>query len=182
MRLFIAVPLDQYIKLNLVKLREGYKTAEIRFIPEENLHLTLHFIGDYPENKVPELAKLLQEIASFQSTFDLTFQEIAPGPTLRSPRLIWARFQENKLYEELATKICAAMHAPPGAHGKFIPHVTLARFRKDTNKPQNLSIITSDEPPVFSVTSFALWSSELQTPHPRYSIIQEFNFGPPASG
>jgi 2'-5' RNA ligase len=174
MRLFIAVPLPEKLKVALREFQPYFPGNGIRFIPEENLHLTLHFTGDTPAEKLPELLHKLTAVSARNTGFTLTFQETAPGPKLNFPRLIWTRFQEHPAFDQLGTELCRVTEAAPGAFGKFIPHITLARFRKDLPKPQALPVIREANIPDLQVHSFALWQSELRSPHPVYSILQEF--------
>ena len=175
MRLFVAVALPDNIKEAIRIYQQAYTSEAIRFIPAENLHLTLHFIGDTPENSVPDITEKLKVIAQRNKGFTLTFQETAPGPQLRSPRLIWTRFQEHPDFAHLATSLAQELDAALGAYGKFIPHITIARFRKDLPKPQNLAVLLEPVIPDLVVQKFSLWQSKLQSPHPVYSILQEFS-------
>ena len=175
MRLFVAVALPDNLKEALRIYHQEYISAAIRFIPEDNLHLTLHFLGDTPESLVPELIEKLKAVAQRNQAFTLTFQETAPGPQLRSPRLIWTRFQEHPNFARLATNLAHELEAAPGAHGKHIPHITIARFRKDLPKPKDLPIMPEPKIPDLVVQNFSLWQSKLQSPHPVYNILQEFS-------
>jgi 2'-5' RNA ligase len=181
MRLFIAVPLPALLKEVITNWQKTYQMPGMRYIPADNLHLTLHFIGDTPDANVPELQDKLSQIAQRHQPFDLTFQEMAPGPKLRAPRLIWLRFQEHPAFEKLATDICTSLDAAPGAHGKFIPHITIIRFGKDFLGNQSLPVNREAPVPPLRVREFALWQSQLQSPHPKYSVLESF-YLPPAAG
>jgi len=175
MRLFVAVVLPDHLKEAIRNYQQEYRSEAIRFVPEDNLHLTLHFIGDTPETVLPGLVEKLQSVAQRNKSFTLNFQETAPGPQLRSPRLIWTRFHEHPVFAGLATDLAHTLEAAPGAHGKFIPHITIARLRKDLPKPKNLPILQDKIISDLDVPHFALWNSQLQSPHPVYSIVQEFS-------
>ncbi len=176
MRLFVAVALPDIIKQHIFALRNLYPDVAIRFIPEQNLHLTLHFIGDIPLEQTEIIKAKLRTIADSYSAFNLTFAEISPGPKLNSPRLIWVRFRENPVFNELSTALCRELDAAPGAFGKFIPHITIARFRKDQPKPTNLPVVQNIKFPYLPVAGFALWNSVLKSPHPEYTILEQYNF------
>jgi len=175
MRLFVAVALPDHLKEAIRNYQQEYRSEAIRFVPEDNLHLTLHFIGDTPETALPGLVEKMQSVAQRNKPYILNFQETAPGPQLHSPRLIWTRFHEHPDFARLATDLANTLEAGPGAHGKFIPHITIARLRKELLKPQNLSVLPDKIIPDLDMQRFALWNSQLQSPHPVYSIVQEFN-------
>jgi RNA 2',3'-cyclic 3'-phosphodiesterase len=180
MRLFVAVPLPEAHKAAIRAYQQVYRDKIIRFVPEENLHLTLHFIGEVAEQALPGLQQQLARAAAAQPPFMLTFQETAPGPKLRFPRLIWTRFAEHPDFASLSTAICQALAAAPGAYGKFIPHITIARLRQDRGKLPALPVVQDPTVPDLAVSSFALWQSKLQSPHPAYSILADFPLTGPA--
>jgi len=175
MRLFVAVSLPDIIKEAIKEYHQVFKSEAIRFIPAENLHLTLHFLGDTPEAALPDLQEKLKLVAQRNQAFTLIFQETAPGPQMRSPRLIWTRFQEHPVFVRLATDMVQVLEAAPGAHGKFIPHITIARFRKDLPKPINLPVVREETIPNLEVRTFSLWQSQLQSPHPVYTVLENFS-------
>jgi 2'-5' RNA ligase len=174
MRLFVAVPLSEAHKAAMRPYQQVYRHHLIRFVPEENLHLTLHFIGEVAEENLPRLQEQLARTAAVQQPFTLTFRETAPGPKPGSPRLIWTRFEEHPAFAALSTAICQALGAAPGAYGKFIPHITIARLRQDRGKLPPLPVVRDKVIPDLGVSTFALWQSKLQSPHPVYSIVADF--------
>jgi 2'-5' RNA ligase len=178
MRLFVAVPLPGPLKAALRSYQQVYRHKIIRFVPEDNLHLTLHFIGEVADTAVPDLRQKLARVAAAHAPFTLAFQETAPGPKLRSPRLIWTRFEEHPDFSALSTTLCQVLEAAPGAYGKFIPHITIARLRQERGKLPDLPVLEEKNIPDLKVQSFALWQSKLQSPHPEYSILAEFPLAP----
>ncbi|MGV3585847.1 MAG: RNA 2',3'-cyclic phosphodiesterase [Adhaeribacter sp.] len=174
MRLFIAAPLPENALTALQTQQAHYAQDSVRLVPAPNLHLTLHFLGETPEAALPTLSQTLENIAAELPAFTLTFKEIAPGPKLKSPRLIWARFYEHPAFTQLARIIQEKLNSPSDHPGEYIPHITVARLKKD--KPQRLALptIQNIKFPEFVVKSFCIWQSELASPHPRYSIVKEF--------
>lgn len=175
MRLFIAIPVHYQIKEALQPLLAPYNLPETKFIPLENLHITLHFIGEYPSENLPVLTQNLKALAEEIKPFPLTLQEIAPGPKLKNPRLIWARFKEEPAFKALALGVCQAIQTKPD-HPKFIPHITVARFQKNKPIPRNLPITKPVKNIELMATSLAIWESTLGSPHPTYKIIADFPF------
>jgi RNA 2',3'-cyclic 3'-phosphodiesterase len=179
MRLFVAVPLSEAHKAAIRPYQQVYRHKLIRFVPEENLHLTLHFIGEVPEQTLPGLQQQLARAAAAHQPFTLTFRETAPGPKPGSPRLIWTRFEEHPAFDALSTTLCQVLEAAPGAYGKFIPHITIARLRQERGKLPDLPVVEEKNIPDLAVHSFALWQSQLQSPHPVYSILAEYPLAAP---
>jgi RNA 2',3'-cyclic 3'-phosphodiesterase len=174
MRLFVAAPLPVTILEALESLQARYNFSGVRLVPTPNLHLTLHFLGETPASMLPAITEKLQAIAATQHAFTLIFKETAPGPKLKSPRLIWARFQEHPEFTQLSRSIQAALNFQSPPHSDFIPHITIARLKKEKVNTKELPVINSPDFPPFRVNSFSIWQSELGSPHPRYSILQDF--------
>ena len=176
-RLFVAAALPEWIKDAFEGLYSSYRHEAVRFVPRENLHLTLHFIGNYPEAQMPVLDEKLQRLAKQFPSFRLRLQEVAPGPSLRNPRLIWARFSLDQVFEEISLALEREIGNSSNSHPHPIPHVTLARFRKEQPKPKDLPVEKNLEVPEVEINTFALWQSHLGQPHPQYVALKTYTLG-----
>ncbi len=177
-RLFIAVPVPTELKEVFRQHQPAYTQPAVRFVPDDNLHLTVHFLGEVPADQVITIEQSLRQVAAHQSPFNLTLECLEPGPKPRSPRLIWARFRPKPAFAQLCAAVFQQLGIRPPDHADYIPHVTLARFRKDAPRPVSLPVISPPEPPVtMPVTTVALWQSELKSPYPVYQVLAEFALG-----
>jgi 2'-5' RNA ligase len=177
-RLFIAAPVPPDLKEVFRQHQAAFKQPAVRFLPDENLHLTVHFLGEVPADQVMEIQQGLQQLAATQENFQLTFECLEPGPKPKSPRLIWARFRPHPAFTQLCAAVFQQMGIRPPDHAEYIPHITLARFRKDAPRPVSLPIIYPPEPNfLMPVNSVALWQSELKSPQPVYHILAEYTLG-----
>ncbi|MFD2245829.1 RNA 2',3'-cyclic phosphodiesterase [Pontibacter ruber] len=173
-RLFVAVTLPAALHTYLSQQVHQYQHSSIRFVPEQNLHLTLYFIGNVPQEQLPAISQAIKEVAMQHQPFTLVLEQLEPGPKLRSPRLVWARFRQSQPYEQLSQELTRVLAPEPPKEQKAIPHVTVARFRKDKPAPKNLPVIVPDQEMQLPVDSISLWRSELKSPHPVYSILETF--------
>ncbi|WP_207430169.1 RNA 2',3'-cyclic phosphodiesterase [Sabulibacter ruber] len=176
-RLFVAAALPEELKRYLVQAREAYGDPNIRPVPEQNLHLTLYFIGNVPATEDTYIRQTLAQVAQQHQPFTLTLAQLEPGPKPSSPRLIWARFEQHQAFNQLSQALTQALAPAPPKQEKFIPHVTVSRFRQDVRARFNLSVITPEEEILYPVQSIALWQSQLASPHPIYTVVEEFPLG-----
>lgn len=176
-RSFVAATLPAAVKESLVNLLQPYTHPATRFIPEQNLHLTLFFIGNTNRSQLPALQQALAAVAQQQTPFTLELERIEPGPKPATPRLIWARYRQHTAFESLSRAITEALAATPPKQQKAIPHVTLARFRKDRPAPGRLPTVQPEGAPALEVDSVSLWQSELASPHPVYSVLDTYLLG-----
>lgn len=174
-RLFVAVPLPDFLVSELATYLPPYEKPGVRPIPEENWHLTAHFIGNVPKPEVAKIADKLKELAPEMAGFELKLLRVAPGPNTKSPRLIWAEFAESTGYEKLVRAITLGLGAKMD-YQHPVAHITLARFAKDI-RPPKMRATPAKKSTSFSVTEFALWESELRRPHPRYTILERYALG-----
>jgi len=122
MRLFIAVNLSDEMRAALIDAQNDMYESGVRgnFSPEENLHLTLAFIGEYPdpEDVLTTLSDI--EIRPFAITLDRcgSFGD-----------LWWAGIKDSPVLETVARRVRRALAANgiPFDRKRFSPHITLVR-------------------------------------------------------
>jgi len=132
-RTFIAVEiesLDVLRELVKVKSRLVETGAEIKPVEDENIHLTLRFIGEIPAGLVKVLCN---EVASIKyPKFKMHVKGLGAFPNISRPRVIWAGVAEgaDKLAElaGIVERIVRRLGIPPERE-EFVPHITLARVK-----------------------------------------------------
>ncbi len=122
MRLFVAIQLSDSVKQALTALQENFRAKGVRgnYTSEENLHLTLAFIGDYPDpNEVLEVMKTV--------TFEPIRLEFSGVGSFHD--LWWAGIRENPELQALVKKLRRSLADAgiPFDRKKFRPHITLVR-------------------------------------------------------
>ena len=122
MRLFIAIQFSQNIKDELKRYQRDLKHNGIsgRFVPVDNLHLTLAFIGEHTD---PD--EILDVMGQVNFTpFDIELEGIG-----NFGDLFWAGIAENKGLEAYARRLRRALaeNGIPFDRKKFSPHITLIR-------------------------------------------------------
>ncbi|MCJ8165371.1 RNA 2',3'-cyclic phosphodiesterase [Pontibacter sp. E15-1] len=176
-RLFVAALLPEALKTQLEEQLAPFRHPSVRFVPSSNLHLTLYFIGNVPVQQLSAFQEKIQEVAARHAPFTLNYACTEPGPNQRRPRLVWARFEAHEAFSALSDELTTALATHPPKRRKAIPHVTLARFRKDVPLPEVLPIVRAEAPLALGVQEVALWQSELASPHPVYSVLKTFRLG-----
>ncbi len=176
-RLFVAATLPVAAKEFLAQQSAPFADPAVRFIPEQNLHLTLFFIGNVPLARLPDLKQAIQLVAQQHAPLTLELERLEPGPKPASPRLIWARFRQHPGFEQLSLALTQALAAQPPKQQKAIPHVTLARFRKDRPTPRHLPAVVPEEPLQLRASAVSLWQSQLASPHPVYTVLETYPLG-----
>ena len=181
-RLFVGVfPPDEW-RGRLVLMCDAIRDAEpawrdVKWVPEENLHVTLAFFGEVEEQGVPALCDRLSGVAARHAALYLTLDAVRARPSLRRAGMIWAAFRDSEgecasLAADLAA--VAEMAGSHADHRPFNAHVTLCRSKR----PQHLRQETLDTALVsvrgmsdsLSVPSITLCESRLTPRGAVYSV------------
>ena len=122
MRLFVAINLSPGMREALTGLQEAMRASGVtgNFSPEENLHLTLAFLGERPE---AESALEALETVRF-TPFPLTLSGIGSFGDLW-----WVGVDGSQALEAVARRVRRALagRSIPFDKKKFLPHITLVR-------------------------------------------------------
>ena len=112
--------------------------ASVRWTPPENLHLTLRFLGDTPEEQLAPLADTLDAIAAGAPPFELEPGGAGAYPEERNARVLWVGLVDaDRKLRRLRNQVEAAVRGLGWKReGRpFQPHLTLARLRRPVRLP-----------------------------------------------
>jgi RNA 2',3'-cyclic 3'-phosphodiesterase len=162
-RLFIAIDVPEALARTLGDLDPNLRG--VRWLPPEDVHLTLGFLGDVPEDAEARLRENLSAIRF--SAFFLPLAGMGAFPGKDRPNVIWIGvgpghphlFQLHKRVQDAALAAGLAPDLRP-----WHPHITLARCR-DVSREYVSPFLKSHvdlDAGMFRVESFALYSSELK--------------------
>ena len=173
-RLFIAAEMPGGLVEYFAGLGVRFPAQSWRTVPEANLHLTLLFIGNVPVTRLTEIQEKLPRIARQHAAFRLELEKIEAGPKPKNPRLIWARFTRHPSFENLSRHLHQELVPEVGLPADSIPHVTLARRRKEASQLNPFPEITPANRLTLPVSRVGIWQSELRQPHPVYSVLHSY--------
>jgi 2'-5' RNA ligase len=174
MRLFIAIPLPQDVKQKLLDLQQPING--IRWQSQEQMHLTIKFVGEVDQATAGELRDELHTIT--HPHFAMTIAGIGYFPKGKQPKVLWAGIKENASLQELHKKVehCCDKNGIAPENRPYKPHVTIGRT-KNTPKQAVTSYINQHEPfvlPDIQVSEFALYESKLHPDGARHHRFQTY--------
>jgi 2'-5' RNA ligase len=133
-RLFLAVNLPERARRGIREAAAPLREAapDGAWVREENLHVTLKFLGDVDdETRVAALREALSAAVGRHRAFDVALAGAGAFPNLRAPRIVWFGMEREPRLELLHHDVetaCAALGYEVDGR-PFRPHVTLARLR-----------------------------------------------------
>ncbi|MDO1448624.1 RNA 2',3'-cyclic phosphodiesterase [Rhodocytophaga aerolata] len=170
-RLFVALSIKERLKHSLEACRATLPIFGLAWVREENLHITVLFLGNIAEADIPAIQEKLQTLSNLKP-FQLQCTHLVPVSKRGRLTMLWAGFAESQEFVRFATQLASLLNHPPD-HSP-LPHVTLARVRKGQKVK-----LHENQLPVFAshswvVRSFGLWVSELNPAGAKYTILQEW--------
>ncbi len=192
-RIFIAINLPSDIKRVLARQEQKFADLPATWTPEENLHITLVFLGNLTDIELGEVCVAAKEVAARHQSFEINLQHIGYGPDDKipfddtrgkPPKMLWAQGEKSKELSALKTDLQNAflekINFTPDIK-IFAPHVTLARigvFAWRTINPEERPEVAQDIDMLFSVESIDVMESEMKRGGPEYTVIESINLNP----
>ena len=145
-RAFIALDLPPEVQENLAQvsaqLKEQLGEKSVRWVPVENIHLTLKFLGDVSVNNLGVLKEIIASEAAQVKPMEFSVGRLGAFPKIRRPRVIWVGIEAPPELVALQRSIEARttrVGYPPDER-EFSPHLTLGRVSR-TASPKDVSKI-----------------------------------------
>jgi 2'-5' RNA ligase len=182
MRLFIALDIPQEVRERISAYVERVRPLcpDARWARVEGLHITLKFIGEFPDARVPEITQALASVKA--PTFHVKFECIGFFPSPKSPRVFWVGVHAGEELPQLAQAVSEALAAIgiPREDKAYSPHITLARAGSRKEPVQNLKALTgllNEEVEAFGTMTaheFYLYRSQLGRGGSKYTKLERF--------
>ena len=183
LRVFIAVeiPLSirQAIQDQTESLRAALGRGLVRWVPVENMHLTLKFIGDISPANVDLLAQMLTAEAQTCAPFSLDVSGLGSFPTPRRARVIWIGIHAPAALTSLQRGIEAAVTrlGYEAETRPFSPHLTIGRVRQQVSASDQQKVRAALEQTsvgalgTAEVTAVHLFKSDLKSSGAEYTDL-----------
>jgi 2'-5' RNA ligase len=177
MRLFVGLDLPHSLRERLSFLSGGVPGA--RWVPPENYHITLRFIGEVAAHQAEEIDLALAALKA--RGFALSLTGVGTFEKGGRPIALWVGVERNPQLDLLQSKIetaCQRTGLEPERR-RFAPHVTLARLDNPVESKlaafvQANNLFRAEPMPV---THFTLFSSRLGKEASVYTAEVEYGLG-----
>jgi len=172
-RLFVALRPPAGVRAALLALMSGIRGA--RWQDDDQLHITLRFVGEVSRHQANDLADALDEIRF--SPFQLALSGAGCFERKGHVHTLWAGVKPHDSLAQLHRKVdraCVTAGLSPDDRSYF-PHVTLARFGRTAGPLDAFMALhagLSSAP--FTVSEFALYESHLSESSSTYHLIERY--------
>jgi RNA 2',3'-cyclic 3'-phosphodiesterase len=180
MRTFIAIEIPDVIKVTLTDAQRKLKASgmvDASWSRPEGIHLTLKFLGDVSDSKVPDIINGLRHAIEKTGMFRLEVGSIGTFPNPKNARVVWVGLSgdvEKLSYLQTAVEDAVNHIGFERDERAFTPHLTLGRIKYIRSRDGWLKALAEVKDICssgFDVTAVSLIKSELKPSGAVYTEI-----------
>ncbi len=172
MRLFFALPLSNELKVRLAEFQQRSKRLGLpaSWPDPQGLHLTLAFLGEQEETRVPLLLEVAHRTVASREAFTLGTSGLGGFPSDHRARILWLGVGQEPRLDALCAGLRQGLKEVGQAFDEkpFRAHLTLARFKAAVD----IGLLGgAPEPCPFAVRELVLFQSVTTPAGARYRTL-----------
>jgi 2'-5' RNA ligase len=183
-RSFLAFDLPQEIRGQIGEIFRDVRQSKLpaRWVREENIHLTIVFLGSIEESAVEELKESVGQVVKQYTSFTASLSKLGIFPNWRKPRVLWIGLEGNiaglsRLRDELQEAL--AVFGIRQETRPFRAHLTLGRFKNRLDDAAELREILERYQDIPSapcpLDELVLFKSDLKPSGPVYTKMASWH-------
>ena len=138
--LAIPIPVGQEFPALMQRLQDNleHERRNINWCKINQIHLTLKFVGDTPNEDIPKIISACREVALKHQPFTMDFNRTGIFGSNHSPRVLWLGMgKEPQALYRLESDLLDAFDSLGYLRDRqnFVPHLTLCRIKTLIDKP-----------------------------------------------
>ncbi len=188
MRSFIAAEIDPAIQSKILQIITTLKQKiheGVKWVSDQNIHLTLKFFGDIEQDKLTLLSDALQTTLVSFSPLTIDLAGIGAFPDNKRPRVVWVGIKENPVIQKLTSAIeeLAVKSGVKAEERAFSAHITLGRVAKNADYldimkvGEVISSLKVGEIGTQTIRELVIFRSDLQREGPTYTRLYKLQLG-----
>lgn len=168
-RSFIAIELPPLIRHEIEAIQSRLKSSgsDVRWARPEGVHLTLKFLGQVEQERVPEVSTVIERCCTAHPPFVLAVGSLGAFPNERNPKVVWVGVTDDagylvKLQQRLERELSKIGFKEEKR--AFSPHLTLGRVKSPKKKrelAQQLEDLRACACGTFEAKEICLFKSDL---------------------
>jgi 2'-5' RNA ligase len=181
MRCFIAINIEDPLKKEIGSAigSLGSGRWDVKWVSPENLHITLAFLGDIPDDSVPRVNDQLSAVSKSHAPFEVSLCGTGVFPDRKRPRVVWIGLSNPEKLKVLQNDIEQAtlFISLAKEDRSFSPHLTIGRIRSLRDRDafiRNIETLRDRDFGNIGVKKISFMRSELKPAGAQYSIVAEF--------
>lgn len=180
-RLFLAVKItasDKFFEV-FERLQQALSHDKIKWVNPENIHLTLKFFGETPEEEIEDITGAVDEALLTESAFQLHLRDVGIFGSSYKPRVIWFGIEPEAALKSLYFSIRKELEEKGYTYDRqnFVPHLTVGRIKQLQNRHYFQKVIErfkNTDIQKERIDQLILYESILKPQGPEYNVVEEF--------
>jgi 2'-5' RNA ligase len=173
-RCFIAINFHDNIIDEIIRIQKIIQKEDVfigKFTENDNLHLTMKFLGEIDEDKITKIKESLKKIKF--KRFECSLEKLGVF-SMETPRIIWIKIK-GEIYN-FCKEVDECLSDIFEKEKRFMGHITLARIKKIYNKKKLYEVLNKIkiEKLKISVEEFSLMESKLTERGAEYKEIEKY--------
>jgi 2'-5' RNA ligase len=186
LRTFLCIDLPEGERERIAALQSRLRRhgARVGWTAPGNVHLTLAFLGDVEQERIPDVSRAATAAATRSAPLALRLEGAGGFPTLSRPRVLWVGIAgETERLAALQSDLTGELEAVgfPRERREFRPHLTIGRVKDDRDRA--LRALAADlsaeglSAPEFVATELVVMRSALGPGGARYTPLARAPLG-----
>ncbi|HEX8215765.1 MAG TPA: RNA 2',3'-cyclic phosphodiesterase [Allosphingosinicella sp.] len=173
-RLFVAIRPPRPVREQLLTLKGG--VADVRWQTEDQIHITVRFIGEVDRHIGADIAAALGSVR--HPAFEIALSGIGTFGKRGQPGILWAGLTPHNRLKALHKKVdhaCIRSGLEPEGRA-YRPHITLARLKRGAGSIEDVvERCAGLASAPFQVDNFGLFESSLTPEGAVYTMVERYS-------
>ena len=180
-RTFLAVKITPEKKLDeiLDGIKKSLKGEAIRWVENNNLHITLRFLGETSKEQVSQIIEMLENVIKVFQPFQFSLKGVGFFKSKNQPKVLHITTENDEVLKQLANEIEDGLVQLGFNRGEkiFTPHLTFGRFKFISDKNSFFSLVNNFHDvkiQQITVSEIIFYQSILSSDGPTYVPVKIF--------
>ena len=164
--------LPTYKKL---KINADQRDMTIKWVPVDNFHVTVTFLGEQLESDIPKLLEALQKVCANFAPFQLKIEDVGAFSNEHDARVLWLGVQNKRYLGEFKAALDEELNKDDLLNHleerEYRPHLTFGRLRNPKSVKDMISPFKRKSFGKIQVDEIILYESILQGAFPVYKPV-----------
>ena len=177
-RVFISIPVGNALGLEPL-YRDLSRIRGVKTSPTFQLHITLCFIGDVPDERVEEIGEIVNTSVKGVRGGRITLKGVGCFPNPKRPRIVYAGIEMDIPLEQLSDEIRRRLSSAgiPFDEKPFKPHITVGRIQGQPDLTMTINKYRTTEFASFISRDVMVMGSELSPAGAKHTILRACDLG-----
>lgn len=183
-RLFIAINASEPLvktfppTLKKLKINADRRDMAVKWVPLENLHVTLAFIGERPSEDIPVIEEIMKSISAKIPAFDLKVEDMGAFSSEQDARVLWLGVQNKKILNQLRDELIEGLDQGDLLFREevrpYVPHLTIGRLKNPRSVKDMISPFKRKSFGKIHINEIVLYESKIQGVFPVYTPVLRY--------